>query len=435
MREWTYGFKIDTNKCRGSLNCMRICPTQAIRVRSGKAELLHDLCIDCGYCLRVCPTGAIFATTCAMNEFTDFIYRVAVPSPVLFGQFPANISPAHIVHGLKSLGFNDVWIMAPEIELANRAIRDYMKNWKGRLPLISSACPPVVRLIQVSYPDMVEQLVHIEPPRELAGMELKRRYSQELGIPVEKIAAVYVTSCQAKTISILEPAEGGKSYLNGAIGITDVYNGILSSVQSGKEIGCPDTPAADILRSREIFQWDMSEGQRWNLKGYRYMSLTGLSNIIQVLDDIEKGKLRNVDFLECYACWGGCINGNLTVDNLYITRSKMQRLMAELPERDLLLEEEVEKRYNINHLSAKAPIRPRFIKDNLVDMKERIRRIREEEAVLATLPGMNCGLCGAPNCKTQARDIAAGNARKSDCVFHSRDRLDRLREIYLKKKE
>ena len=28
--------------------------------------------------------------------------------------------------------------------------------------------------------------------------------------------------------------------------------------------------------------------------------------MIQVFDDIEKGKLRDIDFLECYACWGGC---------------------------------------------------------------------------------------------------------------------------------
>ena len=141
MHEWTHGFKIDREKCSGSLACMRICPTQAIRVRSGKAELLPELCIDCGSCLKVCPTGAISAATRSLKEVRKFKYKVAVPSPVLFGQFPANISPAHIVEGLKAMGFDAVWIIAAEIELVNRAIRDYMQTWKGRRPLISSSCP------------------------------------------------------------------------------------------------------------------------------------------------------------------------------------------------------------------------------------------------------------------------------------------------------
>ena len=72
-------------------------------------------------------------------------------------------------------------------------------------------CPVIVRLIQVSYPRMAEQLLQMQPPREIAGREIKRRYSRELGLPPEQIAAIYVTPCQARTISIVQPAEGGRS--------------------------------------------------------------------------------------------------------------------------------------------------------------------------------------------------------------------------------
>jgi len=339
MREWTHSFKIDPDKCNGRLGCMRWCPTQAIRVREGKAKLLPELCIDCGSCLRVCPSGAISAATQSLKDLSKFKYKVAVPSAVLFGQFPAGISPTHIIEGLKSLGFDAVWIIGVETALTNQAIREYMGNWKGKFPLISSSCPVVVRLIQVSYPGMVEQLVHVEPPRELAGRELKRKYSEELGIPKHEIGAVYVTSCQAKTISILEPAEGVKSDLDGTVSISDVYNGILSAAHASRE-NSPTTALQDYLFSEDMFQWSTGKGQRGNLRDYRYMALTGLSNIIQVFDDIEKGKLRNIDFLECYACWGGCVNGNLTVDNFYVTRSKLQRLVAELPDQKALIEAE-----------------------------------------------------------------------------------------------
>jgi Na+-translocating ferredoxin:NAD+ oxidoreductase RNF subunit RnfB len=430
MREWTHSFKIDPDKCTGRLGCMRACPTQAIRVKEGKARLLSELCIDCGACLRVCPSGAITATTQSLKDLSKFQYKVAVPSAVLFGQFPASITPAHIIEGLKSLGFDEVWIIGIETALTNQAIREYMGKWKGKFPLISSSCPVVVRLIQVSYPAMVERLVHVEPPRELAGREIKRKYSEDLGIPRDEIGAIYVTSCQAKTISILEPAEGMRSDLDGTVSISDVYNGILSAAHASKETG-PKTSLQNYMFSEDMFQWSTGKGQRRNLRDYRYMALTGLSNIIKVFDDIEKGKLRNIDFLECYACWGGCVNGNLTVDNFYVTRSKLARLMGELPDSKALIEAEARERYPRENLYVKAPIRPRPIKGDMGDLKERIKRLKEAEAVLSTLPGLDCGLCGAPNCKTLAKDIASGDAQQTECIFFSKDRVERLRCIYL----
>lgn len=409
---------------------MRACPTQAIRVKEGKAELLSRLCIDCGSCLKACPSGAISAITISLKEEWKFKYKVVIPTPILFGQFPAQISPVHIVEGLKSLGFDAVRVFEVETALINRAIRDYVAKWKGPYPLISSACPVIVRLIQVAYPGMVQQLIHVEPPRELAGREAKRHYSEKLGISPEEVAAIYVTSCQARTISILEPAEGAKSHLDGSVGISDVYNGILAGARSRKE-GGPKTGAKGFLHSSQIFQWAMSEGQRQNLSGYRYMSLTGLLNIIQVFDHIEKGKLRDIDFLECYACWGGCTNGNLTVDNPYVTRSKLLRLIAELPDTNPWIDAEIEKRHPIEDFCAKAPIRPRPIKNNMPYLKERIVRMKQAESILSTLPKLDCGLCGAPSCKALARDIAIGKAQKTDCVFFSKDRIEKLRRLYL----
>ena len=93
----THGFKIDPDRCRGCLSCMRVCPTHAIRVRDGKARYRSDHCIDCGACLRACPSGAIAATTWSVEDLSRFKFKVAVPSPVLFGQFPAGITPAQIV--------------------------------------------------------------------------------------------------------------------------------------------------------------------------------------------------------------------------------------------------------------------------------------------------------------------------------------------------
>lgn len=410
---------------------MRACPTHAIRVKDGKARLLPKLCIDCGSCLKVCPSGAIHATTRSFAEIDKFKFKVAVPSPVLFAQFPAGISPTHIVAGLCGIGFDAVWDFTVELALVNRAIVDYVNKWEGPYPLLSVSCPVIVRLVQVSYPAMVDQLIRIQPPRELAGRELKRKYSQELGIDRDEIAAVYITPCQAKTISILKPAEGAKSHLAGALGISDVYNDILASTRTLDNEGS-GARSEGFLRSAEMFRWTTSQGQSRVLQGHRYMSVTGLSNVIQVFDDIEKGKLRNIEYLECHACWGGCVGGNLTVDNSYVTLSKIYHLLSELPDSDPRLDAEVERRYPNEDFSLKGEVRPRVVEEDAGGLKERVKRINAEEALFKALPGLNCGLCGCPTCETFAKDVAAGNARHDECVFFSDKRLKQLRKTYLR---
>ena len=62
MAEYYHAHRIDPDECNGCMICMRQCPTEAIRVRDGKATYSNELCVDCGECLSVCPTGAVKLT-------------------------------------------------------------------------------------------------------------------------------------------------------------------------------------------------------------------------------------------------------------------------------------------------------------------------------------------------------------------------------------
>jgi NAD-dependent dihydropyrimidine dehydrogenase PreA subunit len=312
MPELKHGFKIDPSKCDGRMHCMRACPTHAIRVKDGKACLIPELCIDCGSCLQACPSKAISATTITLAELDRFKFKVAVASPALFTQFGLKDTPAHVGRALLDLGF-DASGSTPWIGLWS-GDHQQSKKWLGRF--LHRFLPGVVRLIQVAYPSLVDQLLPTEVPREIAGREVKRRYSQELGLRPEQIAAIYITPCQAKSISILQPAEEVKSYLDGAIGISEIYNDVLFRLRKDTK-KLPSDRQEGLVDSGDFFHWANPEGEFPNLSPEHYLPVTGLTDIMKVFNDVERGRLSNIEFLECHACPGGCLGGNLTVENLY----------------------------------------------------------------------------------------------------------------------
>ena len=63
MSPYFHSVTLDESKCKGCTNCIKRCPTEAIRVRKSKARIINERCIDCGECIRVCPYHAKKAIT------------------------------------------------------------------------------------------------------------------------------------------------------------------------------------------------------------------------------------------------------------------------------------------------------------------------------------------------------------------------------------
>jgi len=222
MNQYFHSIRIDTEKCSGRMKCMRVCPTQAIRIRNGKATIIEERCIDCGECITVCPNGAIVPLTDPFGELSKFRHTVAIPSPALYAQFGREILPDKILSGLKKLGFDDAFDLAFTCGEVSFSIQEYLREYKGPKPLISNACPTIVRLIQVKYPGLIDQIIPINTPREIAARDIKKKKSKQYGLKEKEIGTFYLTPCPVKMISIRQPAEKGKSHLDGAI-LSGIY--------------------------------------------------------------------------------------------------------------------------------------------------------------------------------------------------------------------
>ena len=143
MKEITYyhSVRLDEEKCRGCTNCIKRCPTQAIRVREGKARINTGRCIDCGECIRICENHAKSAVSDGLETLANFRYRVALVAPSLFGQFRGEYALGRLLGAVTTLGFDEVAEVAEGAEYATAAIRQAMADYHG--PGRSS--PPRVR--------------------------------------------------------------------------------------------------------------------------------------------------------------------------------------------------------------------------------------------------------------------------------------------------
>ena len=75
---------LDVSLCKGCTTCIKRCPTEAIRVRGGKAVIMSQRCIDCGECIRVCPYKAKKALFDRLEDIpAGKKWRIALPADKL----------------------------------------------------------------------------------------------------------------------------------------------------------------------------------------------------------------------------------------------------------------------------------------------------------------------------------------------------------------
>ncbi len=289
MDKFYHSVRLDADLCKGCINCIKRCPTQAIRVRNGKAQINSKFCIDCGECIRICPHHAKKATYDKLDVMKQYDYVVALPAPALYGQFN-NLEDVNIVlNALKLMGFDDVFEVSAAAEVVSEATRHYMENHEGQMPLISTACPSVVRLIRVRFPNLIPHLLPLNPPIEVAACLAAEKAMKETGLSREKIGIVFISPCPSKVTYVKSPLGTEKSQVDHVLAIKEVYPKLLSYM---KAVGADPE---DLSTSGKIgISWGRSGGEASGLLTENYLAADGIENVIRVLEDREDEKFTNL---------------------------------------------------------------------------------------------------------------------------------------------
>lgn len=415
---YSHSVTLDPDKCHGCTNCIKRCPTEAIRVRKGRAAITEYRCIDCGECIRNCPYRAKKAVTDPFESIFQYDIKVAIPAPALYGQFEENYSIDAILSALIYIGFDEVFEVARAAELVAAETKRVLSEWKGSLPVISASCPAALRLIQIRFPSLIDHVAPLLSPMEVAA-RIIRRYFADSG---KNVGIFFISPCAAKVTDVRSPIGSSGSEVNGVIAIKDLY------LQLRSALGKCEVQEHSIAGSAGI-AWARIDGESDAVGENQRISVDGIANVIDVFEAAENGQLKNITFIEAMACPAGCVGGPLVVENPYIAkvriRNREKSLIGMAAQKTSSINDPAHNGAGIA-MGWSEDMRSRGDMMLSTDMEQAMRMEKELEAIADSLPGLDCGSCGAPTCRALAEDIVRGSAGKNDCIFKLRENVRKL---------
>ncbi len=418
MNIYEHSVYLDTPKCNGCTTCLKHCPTEAIRIRDNRAVINQERCIDCGECIRVCPHNAKKAKCSKLSAMDGFKWKIALPAPTLYGQFENLDDVDYVLDGLLKIGFDDVFEVSAAAELVSAYTRVYLKNNEVKKPAISSACPVVLRLIGLRFPSLKENIIKMLPPMEIAAMLAREKAKREHPeLKDEEIGVCFISPCPAKASYVKNGFAGYKSRVDCVVAVNDIYFQLISAMKYGSAV-------KSISNSGMIgIGWASSGGEATAIFNDSYLAADGIDNVIKVLDQVETGNIPPLEFIELNACTGGCVGGVMTIQNPFIAKARLQALRRYLPVSQNFLTEEEKEKLPESYLFDEFPVYKPI--SRLSDsMQESMRLMAEIQKLKTELPCIDCGSCGAPNCRAFAVDVVTKQAKLEDCLI----RQHKLRE-------
>lgn len=409
LEKFIHSVQLNEDACTGCINCIKYCPTEAIRVHNGKAHITPEFCVDCGRCLRYCPHHARSAVYDPVSSIREYSYKVALPAPSLYTQFNNLENIDVVLNALLSMGFDDVFEVGAAAELVSEKSREYIAEHIDEAPFISSACPAVVRIIRVKFPTLLPRLLPLKPPVEIAAEIARKRAVEQTGLKPEDIGIFFISPCPSKVTSVKAPLGIEKSSVDRVLAIKEVYPILLEHMTHDESKLIPLSTAGRIG-----IGWGNSGGESAGLITDNYLACDGIMSVLRVLSDLEDEKFHGLKFVELNACNGGCVGGPLTVENPYVATAKSKKLHRYLP-----VTQNHAKDYDDAdidyHWSTSIDFEPVFRLGN--SFRESFEMMGMVEELTEQLPGLDCGSCGAPTCRALAEDIVRGNATTNDCIY------------------
>ncbi len=410
-KEYYHALQIVSDNCTGCTACVRVCPTEAIRIREGKAQIDTTRCVDCGNCITICKFHAILPKSDPLEIIRNFKYRVAILSSSYAGQFTEDITYPVAKQALLGLGFDEVAEEAFVTEFMINLIRDYIRQHKEIRPILSSNCPAVVRLIQVKYPSLLPNVLHQEAPMSILTRYIREKIQEEKGLADKDIGIFLIVPCVAHVTAVHQPEGAYKHLQDGAFSIGMIYGRIREKLRKNN-IG--KQPEIDTYEQGLTWALSGVEAEMVDCEDIRALSVNGTENVLEILSKVEDHYLDQYDYIVLRSCTNGCVGGCLNVENPFVAMSRIKKIIKGAKPKKIDASE-LKALYKDGEFAV-APLEARSIMELDQDIKQAIQKMKKLNEILVMLPGLNCSACGSPSCYALAEDIVNGRASIDDCV-------------------
>lgn len=146
----------------------------------GRAKINYDRCVSCGQCLVSCPFGAIVDKG-QMFQLIHAIRRgdkvIAILAPSFVSQFGPLLTPEKMTAAMKLLGFDSVVEVAVGADLCTLdEAKDFMEKVPKEQPYMgTSCCPAWISMVDVCFPDQIENISMTLTPMVLTARMVKKQ--------------------------------------------------------------------------------------------------------------------------------------------------------------------------------------------------------------------------------------------------------------------
>lgn len=286
--------------------CEEACPVKAIsKDEHGVEHIDETKCIYCGKCMNACPFGAIFEISQTFDVLQS-IRRgekvIAIVAPAVLGQFETTIE--QVYGALKSIGFSEV------VEVAQGAMTTteneghelLEKIEEGQPFMTTSCCPSYIELVNKHIPAMKPYVSSTGSPMYYAARIVREKY------PDAKV--VFIGPCVAKRKEARRDEAVDYVMTFEEVGaLFDAY---------GIDIKEVEKYPMEFTSVREAHAFGRTGGVTEAVRSYLKLDVDALNaiqvsnldrkNIAQLSVYARTGKAP-AQFIEVMACEGGCITG------------------------------------------------------------------------------------------------------------------------------
>lgn len=403
----------DKAKCRDCYRCIRVCPVKAIRILDGQARVDSERCILCGTCVRECPQQAkhvrsdIDKAAQLLQNSNTTIASIAPSFPAAFAEYGSGF----LVSALKKLGFNMVTETAVGAEIVAKAtgelVRDKRHSW------ITSACPVVVNLISMYFPDACTNVTPIVSPMIAHARYLKSKYGSDTQV-------IFIGPCAAKKS---EAEEDPKRSVDAVLTFEELHR-ILDKADIDKRSLSP-IPFDDVRPSNaQLFPLEgglaRTAAMEADMLREDFVGLSGGERVKEMILHLQSES--PVRLFEALFCSSGCINGPCLDEgkDIYARRN---RVLQYHKRRTFEADKELDIS-TIVSLPMEKDIAPNEIPHPQFS-EEEIRHVLEKTGKHTVEDELNCGACGYSSCRENALAVLAGMAEHNMCLPFMRSVAER----------